>query len=78
MPLDDQEEFVAVLCLCGLVVLFPAWKDLAVELGAEGGGGAGVLSQEMVACLQMTPGLEEAREATWSPGEEDYVRVGEL
>jgi hypothetical protein len=36
MPLDNQEEFVAVLCLRGLVVPSPAWKDLAAELRAEG------------------------------------------
>jgi hypothetical protein len=63
MPLDDREVFVAVLCLRGPVVPSPAWKDPAAELGAEGGGRAGVLSQEMVACLRMTPGLEEAKEA---------------
>jgi len=79
MPLDDREEFVAVLCLRGLVVPSPAWEDPAAELGAEVGGGAGVLSQEMVACLRMTPGLEEAREAAWSPGEEEEcVRAGGL
>lgn len=55
-----------------------SWKDPAAEIGAEGGGGAWVLSQEMVACLRMTPGLEEARAAAWSPGEEECVRVGEL
>jgi hypothetical protein len=63
MPLDDREVFAAVLCLRGLVVPSPAWEDPAAELGAVGGVGAGVLSHEMVACLRMTPGLEEAREA---------------
>jgi hypothetical protein len=78
MPLDDREGFVAVLCLRGLIVPSPAWKDLAAELGADGSGGAGVSSQEMVTCILMTPRLEEAREAAWSPGEEECVRVGEL
>jgi hypothetical protein len=36
MPLDDREVFVAALCLRGLVVPSPAWKDPATELGAEG------------------------------------------
>jgi hypothetical protein len=79
MPLDDREVLVALLCLRGLVAPSPAWEDPAAELGAEGGAGAGVLSHEMVACLRMTPGLEEAREAAWSPGEEEEcVRVGGL
>ena len=63
MPPDDREEFVAVLCLRGLVVPSSAWEDPAAELEAVAIGGAGGLSHEMVACLRMTPGLEEDREA---------------
>src|SRR5712671_818978 len=64
MPLEDQEVFAAALCLRGLVVPSPAWEDPAAELGAAASGGAvaGALSQEMVACLRMRPGLED-REA---------------
>jgi hypothetical protein len=50
-------------CLRGLIVPLPAWKNPATELGAEGGAEAGALSQEMLACLRMTPGLVEARGA---------------
>src|SRR6266403_485009 len=79
MPPDDREVLAAELCLRGLVPS-PAWEDPATALGAEGRGGAGVLSHEIVACLRMTPGLEEEhREAALSPGEEEEcVRVGGL
>jgi hypothetical protein len=77
MPPDDQEEFAAVLCLRGLVDPSPAWEDPAAELGAIVDEGVEGLSQEMVACLRMRPGLEEDREAAMSPGEEEEcVRVG--
>ena len=79
MPPDDREVFVALFRLRGLVVPSPAWEDSAAEFGAGRGRGAGVLSQEIVACLWMTPGVEEMREAAWSPGEEEEcVRVGGL
>ena len=78
MPPDDQEAFPAALCLRGLVVPSPAWDDPAAELELVVSGGAGALSQEMVACLRIRPGLED-REAVWSPGEEEeWVREGGL
>lgn len=62
MPPDDREVFAVVLCLRGLVPS-SAWEDPAAELGAVEDG-AGALSQEMVACLRMTLGLEAVKEAT--------------
>jgi hypothetical protein len=70
MPPGDQEEFAAALCLRGLFPS-PAWEDLAAELGAVADRGVGTLSQEMVGCLRMRPGLGEEREAAQSLGEEE-------
>jgi hypothetical protein len=56
----------------------PAWKDPAAESKTKGSREADVLSQEMVACLRMTPGLEEAREAAWGQGDEECVKVSGL
>jgi|SRR6266851_7663119 hypothetical protein len=79
MPPDDHDAFAAALCLRGLVVPSPAWEDPAAELELVMSGGAGDLSQEIVACLRMRPGLEEDSEAAWSPGEEEEcVREGGL
>lgn len=70
IPPEDQEAFAVVFCLRGLVVPSPAWEDPTAELGLGTGGGAGFLSQEIVACLRMRPGLED-REAARRPGEEE-------
>ena len=70
MPPEDQEVLAVALCLRGLVVPSPTWEDPAAELGLVTSGGAGFLSQEIVACLRMRPGLED-REAARRPGEEE-------
>lgn len=72
IPPDDQELSALAPCLRGLVLMTSlAWDDPAAEFGVEAGEGPETLSQDMVACLRITPGLEEDSEAARSPGEEE-------